>query len=1266
MVDNNVNQPDTPFRGEDLTLQPSTQETTFSGISTKELTNEAMVANAEANNKDLVSKDVDITGIGHLLNDDKDTIIKKYTNGDIDDTQVNNIKLYRKIKNDPSGVYSLSKEETITAYENGLISDDTVSNILDYRKQLTSDTANSDGGKFISSLLRNFIPQKSMLAAGEAIIKHDYQETSPLNIALEAAKVGGKAAGDEVKPVFNTVMDVARIAGAPGSAVVGVIGHEYKALEAVDVAMEQMQTAKNIFTSELFHTWGTERPDYEGLVIDRYLPNLPDVYRLPVAMAISFATDPLILIAPFVNALRVGVAKVASKTTTSGPFRATVEALENSDILKLNKKDIVKLADEADMGNSVSAKKLVDLFNVRENTAELTTAQLKDNLGIKVNSGNGNTLTMETLDKLKTQVTQGLSEFGEEGGKLTERYLNLIDSFADGNTRSILSKAVSENKVSTFADNLVDGNKIISPEVAVKAFQTKEEANEVVKASQEVYQLTQEYEGLTRELVVRAISDTGTPAQRAIAFNHVKVLSKLAGSVEDIGSAFGKGLEQHKLAPVNTPAVNTTLGTTQRAVLVASNDQEITKVLQYINTLPTTAQVVKASNIINEHRVLKGLLEFMQTAMLSDPSTQIVNAVSGAATSAHKIIVRSLALASESAWNNLSNLFRKESKQVYAQLHIQNNMAGLMDGFTSALRIPSVSRLPNNIRGTVSSLNPLDWGTIIMSDEKAGTTYKAFIKGSPITTNVSKVEGTDTHILKDALRAAGKGLDKVLPKVKLISDPNAAENFAVDVLAPITSSPFKMLSMVDEFWKSLMYHTEVNDLIFEDAIKLGVPQTKIPQYIDMVKKSPRDFATINLKAVNEANYLTFANKLDGFAKSFENGLNNTTFGLIAKILNFPFIRTPINILDFSLQQLPGIGLAYNRQRELLAAGGSRRAEVIIKQLFATSAIGYGAYLYNQKRMTASLPKDERFANYNAGIQANSIKNDDGKWVAIDRLDPFAMLFIVGAEIAQQHAIYTNYKAYNQEHEEDFEFVKNRNNEIDKLLLASVVSFTDMVFTRAGGQNASDFIDTLRGKKIPKDLATEKINQLTPAFASFANRVSGNDDIMREVYNLSDGFFKRVDPSKLYPKRHPLFGTPLASKERMFGLLPTTEESNDAVATECLNVGANITPASNLLSKKGVSIELPGKEYDRWMELYSMSKPEETLSQIINSQFYKELPNKANKAKLITSAVSKLRLQAFNQLIKETPSIGKEVVSALRLRLESDILTEDYTPDLDIN
>ena len=635
-------QSDELFTGEDLSLQPTTtEEVVFDNIDTPALTNEAMLNESKASGKPLASKATDISDdILHLLDDDKATILNKYNNNEIDDTQVSKLILYHKIKADPNGIYGLSKKDTIEALDTGLISEDTTQHIIEYHQAL-NDTEPSVGRKVLGSL-----------------------------------------------------MWVARPFGALGSAAVAPIGHEYTTEGFINQTIEAFKASGKAFYGEMVPTWNVERPDYEGKIIDRYIPNMPEKYKPAAGIAIALLSDPSMEGLVFMKSLRAGLAASAMSKTEAGPWRNAIEEMVS--IVPMKEEDLastIKLADMADSGDIVAAKKLV----AQEYYKEVDAAGL-DDITLASKAGPTSTEEIAPLMKAVRELTSDpekaftqISELGPEGRDLIEAIVKEADTAPK--VEKVIEKSTTE-----YADELKrlgEGLGIFgetSAKILKYSFRTKEDLAEAVRRAQIVYDFTYKYEPMVRKAISKALSETGTSADRALAFDHTKRLAALSKYVEDIGSSFGKGLEAHKLSPINNPA-NTTLGTTQRAVLTASNDQEVTKVLEYIQELPTTTDVIKASKLMDEHKPLKGLLEYMQAAMLSDPSTQIVNAAAGAMVTGHKVLVRSLALAGEGAWNTMANLFRAGKKSSLSTLHIANNMEGLYTGFKNAVRLPSYSRV---------------------------------------------------------------------------------------------------------------------------------------------------------------------------------------------------------------------------------------------------------------------------------------------------------------------------------------------------------------------------------------------------------------------------------------------------------------------------------------------------------------------------------------------------------------------------------------------
>lgn len=460
--------------------------------------------------------------------------------------------------------------------------------------------------------------------------------------------------------------------------------------------------------------------------------------------------------------------------------------------------------------------------------------------------------------------------------------------------------------------------------------------------------------------------------------------------------------------------------------------------------------------------------------------------------------------------------------------------------------------------------------------------------------------------------------------------------------------PSRVLLTADELLKQSVYRGRIAaDAHLEaDLLSLKGSERK-----DFVTKYVRESFGENGEAINrpeallQAQRSTFTEPLeaDSLSRKIQSVTQGKGLGPAAVRFMVPFIKTPINILSQSLQNMPlPIQYASRRFRDDLKSGDPiRRGQAVGKMSTGISIGSIGWYLVANGTVTGSGPQDgKKRAEWMANNQPKSIRfqNEDGSfwWFDYSRYEPLANVLGV---IADTHeAVYDPY---------------NENEQLKKSLISGMfLAFAENTFNKTFTQGLSNFFSIALGDPIKSQQAM--YNTFGSLFPNIVNQLNG-DENYRIIRDYEDVLQTRFwDYDKVDPKRNSL-GEKVQRPEPKYDPLGwSTYGDNrqiDPVMAEISRVGIQDGSAlgsfNEVVSYNGKETNLKDIPYsdtqsfnDKILELSSEIKLEgktlrETLTELIASDGYKRgtidgkrglnIPN--SKGTVITGIIRSFRKAA---------------------------------------
>jgi len=486
---------------------------------------------------------------------------------------------------------------------------------------------------------------------------------------------------------------------------------------------------------------------------------------------------------------------------------------------------------------------------------------------------------------------------------------------------------------------------------------------------------------------------------------------------------------------------------------------------------------------------------------------------------------------------------------------------------------------------------------------------------------------------------------------------------AAKIPITVATVPLRVLSAGDEFLKTLAFKAraaaQINSRIARDnpevftrtrrfkdrqAYKQKVNEM-MKEYIDESGKarstvggsdismnsaglSSADRLEVNdpLHYAREASYTqpatSQAQKADGtFVGDTEGRVTGAVLDFTARhrwtrAMGLHFINTPSNLIRWNFQHLPILGRYQFQMKQMLKkdASGAYINPEAAAEANARITMGYmiwiGAfYAAISGKVTGGGERDYRKnlqKEVNTGWQPYSYKTQDGRYISMNRLDPFFTPFGIAADM-----VYALDKFY--AHNESLtQYQESRMTELAMGAITSLTrNFTSKFYTKGMLETVDLFLgDGLMHTKDPERKSALFLGRFGFKFAPlsgmfrYINRV--NDDYSRELWGLSDqlnSYKITDDPDAVMPRRN-MFGEKIDRQNGwLFGIggkegiwsspFSMTTFANTETAKFFSEAGRTVDylPPSKIAKHTNINLkDLKNAQgqtaYDRWMEIKS--------------------------------------------------------------------------------
>jgi len=246
----------------------------------------------------------------------------------------------------------------------------------------------------------------------------------------------------------------------------------------------------------------------------------------------------------------------------------------------------------------------------------------------------------------------------------------------------------------------------------------------------------------------------------------------------------------------------------------------------------------------------------------------------------------------------------------------------------------------------------------------------------------------------DAFIKAENVYERSISATTLGADPASAFGYGLDLLGRAMNVPTTLLGREDYFFKAVSYRMELNALALRQAKSEGLKGDELAARIVEIKQDPPE--NLKAEALDVAHYNTFTNPLGELGRQAQTVVRRVP-GLSFVV---PFIRTPVNIMKFTLQRTP-LALASSAIRADIKAGGPRGAQALARVGMGSMLMMTMSHYAMEGLMVGAGPDDPKLqkAWRDQGYLPYSFKVGD-RWVQYSRLDPIGMLMGISADISE--------------------------------------------------------------------------------------------------------------------------------------------------------------------------------------------------------------------------------------------------------------------------
>jgi len=694
---------------------------------------------------------------------------------------------------------------------------------------------------------------------------------------------------------------------------------------------------------------------------------------------------------------------------------------------------------------------------------------------------------------------------------------------------------------------------------------------------------------------------TGDVSETLRIIEHLKLLQELQAMVYGVRAESGRLLNMHNMKHSKARFDFSNFKTMDNLPdYVTKNKEKFEGLIKEYGNKGSLEEKLKFTRFLGKGGITHWLLSLSQAAKLWSPVTHLVNTTSQTGALAFRFIARTIGSTAMSI-NKLDPVYMKG---------MVKELAGLGQAVKVCFEKPKGLL---KVHKTALS-EGISMKKALMKDPEIGTFYKAFFGREGIIDPSIKWDEAAISLSQSSLAKVGRTLDAII------------------------KIPFNFLSGVDEVFKTIGTQMDYFARVYDEGIQKGFRGDSLDSFFkDATKRGRPDYFNEALKVGKE---VTFQDDLGKMAKFIEQALNANPAGLGIRAFFIPFYKTTVNLMKYAGKNSV-LGLASKTVREGLAAGGVKTYETIARMAMGTAAMYWAWNAYEDGKITGRLPVDQRSILRSSGVLEYAFYNDKTReWMSMRRGDPFALWLALSADMHMAMDVYAQYEADNM----DVEF-----EDVFAAFLGAAVEPTINATWMRGMKDFMEFIgDPEKSKHKAKQVGIKLVEGMIPGttLIDYINSEFGSDSYYREMHDLLDIIWKKLDSTKLLPRRDPVYGTPVEKVDRWGHIINKSIFTDDPVKLTMIETGTNVRSPRDYLVEEGERIKLTPDKLDRFQEIYSKFPVKEVLTGIVTNDSFKNIGDDATKSQIIQSVISEFRTATKALFEAENPEITQELINKI--------------------
>lgn len=429
------------------------------------------------------------------------------------------------------------------------------------------------------------------------------------------------------------------------------------------------------------------------------------------------------------------------------------------------------------------------------------------------------------------------------------------------------------------------------------------------------------------------------------------------------------------------------------------------------------------------------------------------------------------------------------------------------------------------------------------------------------------------------------------------------------------------------------------------ASDAGIPTNQLQKFIDNVttlavearrtgrvrrgtsEQAQKVIENIVGTAVRESELMTYKQGLDPESAFgwFYSKVNGKGFkSKIMRLLFFPFVKTPVNILDNVFAHTPMLRKLSYEYRRAIASGDPAQRDLMTAKLITGSLLYLmGAGLYLSGHLTGSHAPEERQQLQAAGIQEYSVLIGN-RYYAYNRADPLGMYLGLVADLGRAARF-------------------SSDGDMEKATSSLILAGTNAVVNKTYLQTLGELIQCIQD---PTRYLERFSSNLALSFLPLggAQRFINNAGVAPEVKEVRE-FTDRLLNATVLAKGE------LPDKLDVFGYPVMTEAQPSAILLGVRTSKYTDRPSYREMAKfrifpedrpgKVLGVELTGEDWRRYKEIMRELGASETLDHMVTSAAYRGSSEKTRRDAL-RKTINRYRRVAASLTLQRSPGLQDAV------------------------